>query len=103
MLLPLLWRGGFSADLAPLFLITPLVKCFIKSMFPDSYLLSEGFSSAGKPVAEVGKAEANNPFMKVTQSQQGLAKKKQTYSSCVQLSCRNIKPFGKRNAQNSFK
>lgn len=47
-------------------------------MFPDSYLLSEGFSLAGKPVAAVGKAEANNPFMKVTQSQQGLAKKKQT-------------------------
>lgn len=76
MLLLLLWKRGFSADLAPLFLITPLVKCFIKSVFPDSYLLSKGFSLVGKPVAEVGKAEANNPFMEVTQSQYGLAKKK---------------------------
>lgn len=36
----------------------------------------------GKPIAEVGKAEANNPFMEVTQDQQGLPKKKHIASMC---------------------
>lgn len=50
-------------------------------MFSDNYLLSKGFSLVGKSVVEVGKAEANSPFLEVTQDQQGLGKKKKQITS----------------------
>lgn len=47
---------------------------FVKSMLPDDYLLSSEVSLVGRLIAEVGKAEANSPF--VIQDQQSFGKKK---------------------------